>query len=110
MRLIGYEPGVGLIDMAVWTVCMELSRRAVDMDSNTRKMGLPLLVGTRRSQKFRGSESQYEPAVSGRRDRDVRVGEGKSARCSVYQGSECGKHDCEHPRYERKRREHQRQS
>ena len=89
---------------------MEMIRGIVDVDGNARKMGLPLLVGTRRCQKCRGSESQYESTLSGRCDQDARAGEGKAARCPVRQGSECGKHDREYPGYQRKWREHQRQS
>ena len=90
---------------------MELIRGVVYADSDVQKTGLSLLVGTRRSQKRRGSESQYESTSSGRRARDGSVGERKAVRCAVcQQGSKCGKHDREYSRYQGKRREHQRQS
>ena len=107
VRLIGLEPRVGWVGSMG---SMELVRGAVDVDSGAWKMGLALLVGTRRSQTRRGSERQYESALSGRCARDGSVGERKVVRCPVCQGSECGKHDREYSRHQRKRREHQRQS
>jgi hypothetical protein len=48
VRLIGREPGVGLITSVDG---VEVIRGVVDVDGNARKLGLPFFVGKRRCQK-----------------------------------------------------------
>ena len=69
VRLIGREPGVGLIGSVDG---MEVIRGVVDVDGNARKLGQPLFVGKRRCQKRRGCEGRYESPLYGRRDQGVR--------------------------------------
>ena len=70
--LIRVETGVGLID-GVYS--MEVIRRIIDVDGDTRKLRKSLFIGIGQSQKCRGCECQHKSTVSRWRERDVGAGE-----------------------------------